>query len=77
VLVADSPTLQASLLSIVGPRSEADMLIAESCRSDRFAVLERMLPAPPAAHLDGGTLLEQSDQVVKPDALCRRSPSAQ
>jgi len=25
-------------------------------------------------HLDGGTLLEQSDQVAKPDALCRRLP---
>ena len=33
-----------------------------------------MLPPPPAAHLDGGTLLEQSDQVAKPDALCRRLP---
>src|SRR4029453_9466104 len=36
--------------------------------------LERMLPPPPAGHLDGGTLLEQSDQVAKPDALCRRLP---
>ena len=56
--LADSPTLQASLLSIVGPRSEADMLIAESALATAsLAGADACRYRPPRTwmHLDGGT----------------------